>query len=122
MTGCSEIRTVPLFVEKLWHVLMQNGQCVICGEPIFMDRPTHTYGAFSFEHKVPRNHGGSNRRTNIAASHNECNKARGNRATLKLVRPPTEFVGPKPLTPRRIVWYAPNVWLSCFHVLPEDLP
>lgn len=109
-----------IVVERAWHILMQNGRCVICGEPLFLDVPHLSYGGFSWEHKVPRSHGGSNGRMNAAGSHRECNQQRRNSAKLKGVRPPAEPEPPKERKNRNPVVLAPNIWWSHFKLPLED--
>jgi 5-methylcytosine-specific restriction endonuclease McrA len=105
-------------VEKLWLLLMQNGRCILCGEPIFTDLPVHTYGAPSVEHKIPINKGGAAWLRNLALSHDECNKWRGDRTVMKCVRPP------KPSPPergsRRPLVPVPGIWYSHFRLPVED--
>ncbi len=73
--------------RRLWHVLMQGGRCIVCGEPLFPGIVPPKWGGLSNEHKVPRIHKGSNERANLAASHHECNRFRADRVALHRLRP-----------------------------------
>lgn len=102
---------------KLWLFFMQNGRCVLCGEPLRMDVGRFAYGGLSIEHKLPRAHGGTDSRFNLAASHRECNQLRKDGLSTKCVRPAEHetpaYFGRKPLV------VAPNVWWSHFR-MPLD--
>lgn len=55
--------------------------CVLCGEPIELDRDALTYSTRgpSVEHLLPRSRGGSDELDNLRPAHRSCNSARGNR-------------------------------------------
>ena len=65
----------------------QLGLCWLCGEHIDMFQPTHTAGSASWEHIIPASSGGSDRMTNMALTHYECNKLRGDRFIFRVDRP-----------------------------------
>lgn len=56
--------------RKYIAVQMQNGQCLYCGSTI-------TYTTAEMDHIVPRADGGSNRRENLVAVCQRCNRAKG---------------------------------------------
>jgi hypothetical protein len=97
-------------LNKAWHLLLQNGRCVLCGEPLFLELSPHAHGGPTFEHKTPQNAGGAFGRFNRALSHRECNQWRGDRAVLSCVRPPALNVaapeGRRPLVPMSGIWFS----------------
>lgn len=60
------------------RALWDSGErkCFVCGKE-FKNRNEAT-----LEHRVPLSRGGSNRRDNLALSHNECNQSRGNSLSI----------------------------------------
>lgn len=97
--------------EKWWSYFLQNGRCILCGEPIFLDADAHSYGGPTIEHKVPVSAGGAAWRHNRGLSHHECNRARGDRRTLQLLRPeppdtPHERQNRRGLVPMCGIWYS----------------
>lgn len=98
-------------LEKAWHLLMQNGRCVMCGEALFLLCHPQGHGGPTFEHKVPQNKGGAFGRSNRALSHCECNRWRGDRTVLTCVRPAPMITGGsrenrRGLVPMSGVWYS----------------
>lgn len=75
----------------LWHLLMQDGRCVLCGQGFDLSAAVNAYGAISREHKQPASKGGKDGRRNLSLSHYECNRARGNSERLRLTRPGPKF-------------------------------
>lgn len=65
----------------------QNGCCWLCGEALDLFQPTHTVGSPSWEHVIPASSGGSDRLSNLALTHHECNKLRGDRFIFRIERP-----------------------------------
>lgn len=65
----------------------QHGLCWLCGEHIDLFQPTHTAGSASWEHVIPACRGGSDRMSNLALTHYECNKLRGDRLIFSIERP-----------------------------------
>lgn len=92
---------------KVWLWLRQDGKCFLCGEPIDLTILRNQYGACSAEHLVPRVKGGRDSRGNLAATHWECNKKRGQGTWLKQMRPPPGFL--RPYQPLRHVPTPPTV-------------
>lgn len=80
-------RAVSIDVRLLWHLLRQNGRCLVCGDALIPGVKPPRYGGMSREHKVPKIHGGSDAMANIGASHSECNLYRGERMSLRWLRP-----------------------------------
>lgn len=103
---------------KLWLFFMQNGRCILCGEPLDLRRGRFSYGGFSYEHKVPRAVGGTDSRFNLAGSHRECNQQRRDEMKLKYARP-AEHESPASFGRLPLV-VAPNVWWSHFRMPPES--
>mgnify|MGYP007100159860 CR=1 FL=1 len=61
--------------EEMWRE--QRGQCHWCkGQMSERGGPTSTYFP-TFEHLVPRAHGGTSRRENLVLAHRGCNVLRG---------------------------------------------
>ncbi len=81
-------QAVVFDARLLWHLLRQNGRCLLCGEALFLEVKPPKYGGVSREHKIPKVHGGTESMSNIGASHCECNFARGNSLSLRRFRPP----------------------------------
>lgn len=77
----------------LWHVLMQGSRCLVCGEALFVDVPYPKNGSPTWEHKLPKVHGGKNGHANLGVSHHECNRSRNNRMSMRRLRP--EKPGPQ---------------------------
>lgn len=97
-------------VDRFWAFFLQGGRCILCGEPIDMSLPVHTYGSPTFEHKTPLSLGGAAWRYNLAISHYECNCHRGARLGLKFIRPEKEPIplepGRRPLVPMCGIWHS----------------
>lgn len=72
---------------RLMYYQRQGGLCWLCDEHVDLFRPVHTYGGASWEHVIPRCHGGSKGWHNVVLTHCECNKARGERLIWRLTRP-----------------------------------
>lgn len=115
-------RLPPAEIRKAWHVLMQNGRCLLCGEPLFLTLPTRTFGAFSFEHKLPRCAGGEDHRRNLAGTHHECNKGRLDRLILKRFRPEHPVRYPREFEGDRRVVRSHGIWWSHFKLYAGQLP
>lgn len=53
--------------------------CTICGEPLDRKVKDHNHPRYiTFDHIVPRSHGGSDAYTNKRLAHSLCNSTRGN--------------------------------------------
>lgn len=78
---------------KVWLWLRQDGKCFLCGEAIDLTIPRNHYGACSAEHLQPRVRGGSDAKGNLAATHWECNRKRGDGTWLKQLRPAPGDIG-----------------------------
>lgn len=72
---------------RLMQYRRQEGLCWLCDEPLDLFRPVHSYGSASWEHVIPKCHGGSRGWPNVVLTHWECNKARGERLIWRIQRP-----------------------------------
>jgi 5-methylcytosine-specific restriction endonuclease McrA len=77
---------------RLMHYQRQDGLCWLCSEPLDLFLPVHSLGSSSWEHIIPRSSGGSGGWPNVALTHCECNRARGDRLLWKLERPRGRYV------------------------------
>lgn len=70
-------------------VAEQNGRCYLCG--VLMDEydPAnhHAPRGASIDHVVPRIHGGTNERSNLAAACHSCNQSKAGLLPLDLTTP-----------------------------------
>lgn len=85
-----------MFGQKLKFYQHQNGLCWLCDEPLDLFQPVHSYGSASWEHVIPSSCGGSDRWSNMALTHWECNKRRGDCFIFRVERPREQPYGPGP--------------------------
>jgi len=81
-------RTRSKIRKRTWKLFAKFGtvSCFVCGKEVFHDK-------FSVEHILPKSHGGTDDPTNLAISHERCNRRRGKTA------PGTESPPPYGLRP-----------------------